>query len=109
MDMSINITDRRSPETKKVYFVSLVAYVLAIVVTLVVLVSEPDGFDARMAILPLIIMLLVSGLGIGQYIAADAQDPRIRVVGTTVLAVLLAFVGFFVIAGGAWVVALSRA
>lgn len=94
------------------HFASLVIYTLAIVVTLLLLVFEPNGFDAsavRTAIVALIAVLFISGLGIGHLIAGRSSSKLLSVSGTVALAVLLTLMGFFTVAAVGWMVGLSHA
>lgn len=88
---------------------SLLIYIAVIAMTLIVLLFEPAGFDARAAILPLIVLLFLSALGIGQGIARKGSTKLISIIGMIAIAILLTFVGFFIVAGAAWFIGVTNA
>lgn len=89
--------------------VGLAIYALSVVASVITLLVDPVGFDARYFILPLIVILFVSSLGFSYSIASRKSTKAITLVGTALLAILFTMLAFFVIAGIAWLVAISHA
>ena len=88
---------------------SLIAYTFTVLVVSLLFIFEPAGFDARSAILPLVSLLLLSSIGLGYELASKTESTPLKIAGTVAFAVLLTFVGFFVVAAVAWLSALSHA
>lgn len=88
---------------------SLVVYLLAIVSASAILIIEPNNFDAKMMIIPLIALLVLSSTGIGYKIAAKSENSIVSSIGTVALTILFTFIGFFIVAGVAWFVGVSHA
>ena len=88
--------------------ISISMYALAIIVASSLLVVEPSGFDINSLIIPTLAVFFVSALGIGQKITSNTDSKILSILGTIALAVLLTFVGFFVVASVAWFVALNH-
>ncbi len=61
-----------------------------------------------MGIVLLVATLFVSGLGVGHSIVGRTSNKALSFSGVVALATLLVFIGFFVVAAVAWVVALSH-
>lgn len=83
-------------------------YGLTILVSILLMIVEPSGLDVTKLIMPVILFLFVGALGFSYPIAAKGSDKVMSVIGTVVMATLFAFVGFFVIAAIAWLLALTH-
>lgn len=102
-------TNKPSRSSKSVYqLASLTLYILIIVIAAALLIIEPNGLEVKALIIPLIFALFISALGIGQRVTAKSEK-RIAIFGTIAISILLTFVGFFIVAGVAWLVGLSHA
>lgn len=88
---------------------SLVVYLLVIVFASAILIIEPNNFDAKMMIIPLITLLVLSSIGIGYKIVAKSESRTVSRLDTLALTILFTFIGFFIVAGVAWFIGLSHA
>lgn len=92
---------------KNLYYASLLLFALVIISASALLVVEPNGFNAKAAIAPLVAILFISGLGVGKFLSVTPSSKLLSKLGTISLAILLTFIGFFIVAAVAWFVALS--
>lgn len=106
MDRKPKMQEKTS--SKNVLYISLSLFALAVVSASALLIIEPNGFDAKAAITPLVAILFVSGSGVGRSLSATASNKLLSRLGTISLAILLTFIGFFIVAAVAWFVALSH-
>ena len=107
--MSTNTISSTSKLKATYQLISIILYVLTIVVASALLLIEPNNFDARAMIIPLIVLLFVTSIGIGNKIASKNENKIISIVGTIALTILMTFVGFFIVAAVAWFVGVSHA
>lgn len=96
-------------KVKRIFYVSFSIFLGALLASVLLLFFEPRGFDARRAILPLLLVLCIGGIGIGYSVCANSTKLPIKLVGIASIAVLLTFIGFFIVAGVAWCTALAHA
>lgn len=98
-------------KVKPIYRIaSLTLYLLTVAISSILLWVEPNGFDARALILPLVIILFLSSLGVSQKIISKSQKGKVSpALGTVALSILLTFIGFLIVATVAWLIALSHA
>lgn len=106
--MTTTKTQTNSKFISTYQLISLSIYTLAIIISSILLIVEPNGFDINSLIVPMLVVLFVSALGIGQKITSKSDSTALSVIGTIALAILLTFIGFFVVAAVAWFVALSH-
>ena len=108
--MSKNLTT--NSKTSKYFLLGFFVYTAAILLSSVLLILElstPFGLDARVMIVPLIIILFVGALGIGYGIASKGSTKLISIFGTIAVGTLLTFVGFFIVSAVAWFTVLAYA
>lgn len=103
-----NLSAQKKPASKTVFIASTVMYILIILVAAALLFIEPNGFSAQAMIIPLIAALLFSSVGIAYKFASKSESKALVIAGTVTLAVLFAFIGFFVVAAIGWFIALSH-
>lgn len=102
------ITASATSKTVKRYQVaSLFAYVLILATASGLLLIEPNGLDVRTMIMPILVLLLASSVGIGYAIAGKSESKLVAYLGTGALAILFSFIGFFILAAVAWFIGLS--
>lgn len=87
---------------------SLVVYLLVILLASTILIIEPNNFDAKTLIVPLIVLLVLSSIGIGRKIAGNGESKIVSNLGTIALTILFTFIGFFIVAGVAWFIGISH-
>lgn len=104
-----NSSVQKQSVSKTAFTVSTVTYILIVLVAAVLLFTEPNGFSAQAMVLPLVVALLLSSVGIGYKFASRSANKTLAIVGTVALAVLFAFIGFFIVAAIGWFIALSYA
>lgn len=96
-------------KSQKMHFVaSLVLYLLIILGTSALLYFQPQGFDAKTAVVPFVMLLFVSALGTGYWVARGAVKKILRYTGMVAVAVVMTFIGLFVVAGVGWLIATSK-
>lgn len=106
--MSTNTIPSKSKLKSTYQLVSIIIYALTIILASALLLIEPNNFDAKTIIVPLIVLLLISALGTGQKITSKNTSKVVSVIGTILIAVLLAFIGFFIVASVAWFIGVSH-
>jgi len=87
--------------------VSLAVYIITVVVASALLIIEPNNFDARAMVLPVIILLTVGSVGMAQRFAVNENSRLLTVLGTVALAAVFVTIGFYIVYGvgslvGAW-------
>ena len=87
--------------------VSLAVYIITVVVASTLLIIEPNNFDARAMVLPVIILLTVGSVGMAQRFAVNENSRLMTVLGTVALAAVFVTIGFYIVYGvgslvGAW-------
>lgn len=107
--MSKTINKNISKKVKLYQAASFIAYLAIVLGTTLILLIEPNNFDVRAIIIPVVALLLASSVGIGYTIAGKSNDKAIALVGTVALAILFTFIGFFVLAAVAWFIGLANA
>lgn len=87
-----------------------IIYSLAILSVSTLLVIDPIGLNAKVLILPLIVVLLASSAIFSYQIATKSSNlsKALFIAGTIALSILFTMIGFFIVAGIAWLVALSH-
>lgn len=88
--------------------VGLVIYIFTILLSSTLVMVEPDNFDIIQLLIPMLAVMFVSALGIGHRVASKSSSEVVTILGTIVLAILLTFVSFSIVATVAWFVALSH-
>ena len=101
-------TPNNTSKAKKSTILGAGLYLLIIIISSLVLVFEPNDLDPKSMILPVFLGLFISALPLGCGLAAGKNRDIVSKLGAVALAVVFTFVGFFVIATVAWLVALSR-
>jgi hypothetical protein len=94
--------------SKTLKYIGLVIYILTIIISSVLLVVEPAGFNP-ITLIPLSVTLMIIGsLGFSYPITLDAQSKSVVWGGTVLLAIMFAFLGFFAIAAVGWFIGVSH-
>lgn len=106
--MSTETISSKSKIKSTYQLISIALYVITIIFSSGLLLIEPNNFDARTITIPLIVLLLISALGIGQKITSKNTNKAVSVTGAILIAVLLTFIGFFIVAGVAWFIGVSH-
>ncbi len=106
--MSTETISSKSKIKSTYQLISIALYVITIIFSSGLLLIEPNNFDARRIIIPLIVLLLISALGIGQKITSKNTNKAVSLTGAILIAVLLTFIGFFIVAGVAWFIGVSH-
>jgi len=99
---------KNNTQIKKLSLIGYVGFVLSIATSSILLLVEPEGFDVRSMILPLIAVLFVSSLAFSYKIAFSSTSKILTIIGTISLAILFTIIGFSIVAGVAWLIALSH-
>lgn len=94
---------------KPIFFASVTVYLLSLMTAIILLLTEPSGFQAAFMIIPLVVALFIGALGIGTKITSTAKSKPLFIISLIAVAILLTLVGFFVVAGAGWLIALSHA
>lgn len=94
---------------KPIFLASLLIYLLSIITAIILLLTEPSGFQASSLTIPLLAILLVSALGISTKVVSTAKSKSLFVASLIAVTILITFIGFFAVAGAGWLIALSHA
>ena len=88
---------------------SLAVYSVSILSFAALIMIGPDGLDIRPIIIPFLVVVFLSALGIGAKIALKKKQDAVSIIGALALAVVFTFAAVFVIAGVVWLTGLYHA
>ncbi|MES2630392.1 MAG: hypothetical protein V4611_00325 [Patescibacteria group bacterium] len=89
----------------KIGLLGLIAYIAVIILSAIIMASGVGR--AGLFEVYLVLALIISGLGIGFYIAGDAKEKVVSVLGTILFSILLVFPGFFLSVILGWTIGVS--
>jgi predicted branched-subunit amino acid permease len=69
---------------------------------------EPNGFNIKAALIFLVVALFIASIVPAYTIAKKSNSRILSITGALALAILFSFIGLFIIAGIAWLIALSH-
>jgi len=107
--MSNNNISNTSSHDSTFALVGLIIYLLTVISASFLLLFPPDNFDAKAMILPIVILLFVGGIGIGRKFTKNSENKFIAMLGNILIAVMLTFIGFFVVSAVAWFIGVAAA
>ena len=100
---------KNASKAKKLMILGAGLYSLILIISSLIFIYEPNDFDPKSIIIPVVSGLFIGALPLGYRMAASKKRDIVSKLGAVALAVAFTFIGFFVIAVVAWLVALSRA
>lgn len=93
---------------RKITYIGGGLYGGTIVLSILLLLIEPQNLDYKALITPVIIILFAGSLGLNCSIATKNSSRTLAVAGIFAMSLLFTLVGTFIIAGIAWLIALSH-
>ncbi len=86
----------------------LALYVVTLGTFTALLFIEPNGFNIKASLIFLAVALFIASIVPAYTIAKKSNSRILSITGALALAILFSFIGLFIIAGIAWLIALSH-
>lgn len=93
---------------KKYARLGIILYALTLAIFIILLLVEPEGLDFRIAIIPLLLTLFLTGIAPARFVASKTNSRPIALIGTIALTILLGFIGLCIVVAAGWLIILAR-